>query len=49
MATMTRAITFKLRCVVCGYGWTQKVRAGQDDGPLCPRCLGPSVVQKVMG
>jgi hypothetical protein len=49
MSTMTRAITFHLKCVTCGHKWVQTVRAGQDDGPLCPLCLGPSVVTKVQG
>lgn len=41
---MSNAGTVFMKCCICGHKWSEPLTAVQ---PMCPKCYGPGVVEKV--
>jgi ssDNA-binding Zn-finger/Zn-ribbon topoisomerase 1 len=44
---MNPLIIFKLKCPVCGHTERKAAMEIPTDGPVCPKCYGPMIPEKV--
>jgi hypothetical protein len=44
---MNPLIIFKLKCPVCGHTERKPAMEIPTDGPVCPKCYGPMIPEKV--